>query len=408
MKNNKLPFILLTVCLLLVLIAYPAPSSVGVAEVLMALTSLIVFGHFLILRRRFISISPAGKLVGYLLVVHVLGWVIAGVVGMLHGVDAMSIMRSLLPQILFAPVALIGLSLDRAEDVTKIVKPLVVVALLHGLYLLGLGVFAYSGGENLQVARITFLDPRTTVPLFLALVPFGLAFLTQQGWKVKAFGLASILLGLTGALATQTRAQLLAIFVSMLVFAILYTIAWPTKKTLTLAASVVLLGTIAVVSIPTLRNLALSVVERQAKVGDNARIDEEWLPALTTWDSRGADAVLIGIGLGVPIKLLTGAENTYVHNQVIYTLVYTGLIGTVLILGLYFFAFYVLSKRYLREKLIYDAAAAALLCGLFAYGLFFAVHKLFSYNLMVFVLIALAMRGSEPNLETTQRRLASH
>lgn len=391
----KLQLWLAGICLFLVLIAFPAPSSVGVAEVLMALTSLGFLAHFLIIQRKKADLSSASKVVGFTLVAHVLGWIIASVIGMIQGVDALTLARSLLPQILFAPLAFIGFSFFNHDDSKRLVRPLIWVAFFHALYLIGLGVFAYSNSDNLAISRITFLDPRTTVPLFLALVPFGLAMITKPKMKTKLGGLTLCFMGAASALATQTRAQLLAIFVAGLVFGYLYLLAHPTKTTIAVAVSLVLVGVASIFIVPPLRNLALSVIERQAKVGDNARFEAEWRPALESWDNHGTPALVTGIGLGVPIRILTGEENTYVHNQLIYTVVYTGLLGTILIFSVYFSAFIVLVKRFLKEKIPEDAAAAALLVCLFSYGLFFAVHKLFSYNLMVFVIIALAMRGSK-------------
>lgn len=397
MKGRWIPLTLMTLCLILVLAAFPAPSRVGAAEVLMALVSLALFAHFLLIGRKSVKMSGAARLVGLTLVFHVTAWIMAAVVGMASGVDALSMARSLLPQILFAPVAFVGLYLLGPGDSGKIVKPLVFVAFCHGLYLIGLGVFAYSaasGVSDLQVSRITLIDPRTTVPLFLALVPFGLAMLTREKVKTKLFGIGCVFLGCSGALATQTRAQILAIAVAVLVFGALWVVAHPTRKTFAAMIALAGVGIVAVVALPPLRNLALSVIERQAKLGDNARFDAEWLPALETWDNYGPGAALVGIGLGTSIKIQSGEENTYLHNQIIYVLVYTGLIGTLLIYSLYFMSFVVFCCRFLRERSPDDAAAAALLASLVVYVLFFAVHKLFSFTLMVFVLTALAMRRS--------------
>lgn len=379
----------------LVLVAFPAPSRVGVAEVAIALVAAGMSIHFFFLRQRFASLSRTGRWIGYSLVLYTTAWLISAVIGVINGVDTMGIIRSLLPQIIFVPVALLGLSLSNDEDARQAGKILIWIGALHGIYLLGLGVLAYTGAQaaaDLTLTRITLIDPRTTMPQFLMLAPFGLAALAEGKLRRKLFGASAVLLCVAGALSTQTRAQLLAVFIAVLFFAFFFVLANPKPKVLLAAGVIAVLGIATVAILPPTRNLAMAVLTRQAEVGDNARIQDEWLPALDQWESRGTADVLFGIGLGVSIKDFSGEEKTYVHNQSIYTLVYTGVIGLVMITWMYFTAFVSLLVRYFRERSVIDLAAATGILTLWIYAQLFAVHKLFSFNLILFVLVAIALR----------------
>lgn len=378
-----------------VLVAYPAPSAVGIPEVAMGLIAATIAVHFLIVRDRFTRISPEGKLVAIGLSAYTLAWLLASVWGVLKGSEMMSIVRSLLPQVLFAPVALVGLSLTEEGDARRLGKVLVWIGAAHGLYLLALGVVAYTGAgssSDLAVSRITFLDTRTTMPLFLALAPFGLAAVSAGKLRNKLAGVGAVAMCAAAALATQTRAQLLAIVLACAAFGILAILRNPTPTALATAAMALVLGAMVVGVTPPLRRLAMAVVERQEQVGDNARLADEWLPALNQWEARGQSGFWGGIGLGTPIKDFSGEEKTYIHNQSIYTLVYTGVIGLVLVSSLYACTFFALVRRYWATRNPVDLAAASTLVALWTYGQLFAVHKLFSFNLMLAVVVAIAIR----------------
>lgn len=380
-----------------VLIAFPAPAGIGVAEVVISLLALATLLHFVLVRAPQVRLSADARLVGWALVAHVAIWMVAGLVGVLQGVELMTVVRSLLPQILLAPVALVGLSLKDDADVRRLGRGLLWIGGLHALYLLGLGVFAYSAAgstTDLAVSRITLLDPRTTMPLFLACPAFGLALLAEGRLRGRAVGLALVGLGTIGALATQTRAQLLAIAVAILFFGLLFLIRRPTRAAIATAVALCLVGALTVATVPPLRNLAMVVVERQRELGDNARLEDEWLPALQLWERRGPLASLVGIGLGEPIRTFSGDEKTYIHNQAIYNVVYTGYLGLVMVYGVYFTSLFVFLRRFWRDRSVYDLGAAACLVAIMIYALFFAVHKLLSFNLMLFTLVAMAMRQS--------------
>jgi O-antigen ligase len=219
-------------------------------------------------------------------------------------------------------------------------------------------------------------------------------------------GLALVGLGTIGALATQTRAQLLAIAVAILFFGLLFLIRRPTKTAIATAVALCVLGAITVAIVPPLRNLAIVVVERQRELGDNARLEDEWLPALNLWERRGPLASVIGIGLGEPIRTFSGDEKTYIHNQAIYNVVYTGFLGLVMVYGVYFASLFVFLRRFWRDRTVYDLGAAACLLAIMVYALFFAVHKLLSFNLMLFTLVAMAMRQSSPPAVSDEERAA--
>ena len=86
-----------------VLIAFPAPAGIGVAEVVISLLALALFLHFALVRAPQVRLSADARFVGWALVAHVAMWMVAGLVGVLQGVELMTEVRSLLPQILLAP-----------------------------------------------------------------------------------------------------------------------------------------------------------------------------------------------------------------------------------------------------------------------------------------------------------------
>lgn len=407
MSGRRIQFFLGGVLGFLVLVAYPAPASIGVAEVLMGLAAVVLTLHIFLVRREFVDLSGGAKMVGWCLVAYLTAWLIASVVGVFNGVQLMTIVRSLLPQVMFAPVALLGLSMTKPGDERRTGKTIVIIGVLHAIYLVTLGFLAYrtaSSASDLVTSRITFLDPRTTMPLFLGIAPFSLAAVAEGRLRTKLLGIGGVLLAVAAAFATQTRAQILALGLGIIAFGVLYIVAKPTPKAVFTAVVLVAFAGAAVMVVPPLRNLATAVLVRQSKVGDNARITEEWIPAMTQWDSRGVAAAPFGIGLGSTVRDFSGEEKTYIHNQSIYTLVYTGIVGFVMVASLYVMSIVVLVTRFVREGNIFDLAAASCLLSVWVYGELFAVHKLFSYNLMVFLLVAVAMRAGKRKEAVETRR----
>ncbi len=380
---------------LVVVAAYPAPSSIGIPEVVMGVLAVALAAHFFFVRARHVRLSPMGRMVGLSLVGYLAVWAVAALVGTVRGTEMMAILRSLLPQVLFLPIALVGLSIESEEDERALRGTVLWPGLLHGLYLVGLGVLAYTGqssATDLVTSRITFLDTRTTMPLFLVLGPIGLAMIVEGSMRAKVGGAALFGICCAAALATQTRAQILAIVIGCLVFGVCFVLRRPTVKTVALVLMLVLCGGLFIAVVPPLRNLAMAVVERQQSVGDNARIDDEWMPALNQWEASGPEGFWFGIGLGQTVKDFSGEEKTYIHNQTIYSMVYTGVVGTALTVAFYALTFGSLVRRFWRDRTYVDLAMAACLASLWTYGQLFAVHKLFSFNLVLFVVAAFALR----------------
>lgn len=132
-----------------------------------------------------------------------------------------------------------------------------------------------------------------------------------------------------------------------------------------------------------------------------SRLTDEWFPALTRFRSGTVLEQLFGIGAGLPFTTSTGEPRTYIHNYPIYVLLYQGVLGFVAYLVLYA----VLSWRALicfwKQADLVALAAFATLAAFHVNALFFAVHKLVSFNLvmiMLYIIIDIRYRGGMRNI----------
>lgn len=380
-------------------LAAPAPTAVGTWELVLAgglaLTALIVTTGILTGRARIVHRE---QLVA-LLAIPALGFpvVLSVIVGVLRGIPFDAAVRSALPYAAFLPVALLGLVVGRERRVAVVTGPLVIVGVAQAAYLLGLFLLRVPDPTDTRTvlfARITLLDPRTTLPLLFgaALLPMA-AVAAARRRLVRIVWAAPIAMAVGAALSTQTRSQLVALVAGAGAFAALHAVWWARQRGRSWALGLLrggfagLLGAAVAVGvlylIPHTRSLLEAIVLRSQTSADTGRIADEWIPALNAVIDDGLPGVFGGIGAGQSFVTAGGEERTYIHNLLLYGLVYFGAPGLALLLLAYALLLVGLWRRALASADRRYLALASLVVALLVYAQFFAVHKLFSYNLML-------------------------
>ncbi len=317
-------------------------------------------------------------------------------VAMLRDIPLDAAARSVLPYAAFLPVALLGLLSGPRSDLRVVTGPLLVAGVGQAGYLIGLFLLRVPDPTDVRsvwIARITLLDPRTTLPLLLAaaILPMAAVAAARRRWVRLSWALP-VALAVGAALSTQTRSQLVAVLFGAGLFAASNAI-WQARRRanwrtgLLRGAVAGLLGlaaaTAVLYAIPHTRALVQAIILRSQTSVDTGRIADEWVPAVNATLDEGVPGLLGGIGAGQSFITAGGEERTYVHNVLLYGFVYFGLPGLclmlsgylILLIGLWRLGDQTGDRRYL--------ALGAMVGGLFIYAQFFAVHKLFSYNLML-------------------------
>lgn len=403
--------VVLAAMLGLTLLGEPAPTALGLVELLLVAGVIAIAGAGLVgarlLHAGHIGASHASILA--VLAVYCLSQLLTLALGILQGASPAAAIRAVAPYLLFLPVAAAIPFLSRAETVRPAVRALVVAGVAHAIFLLALFATGVQDILDLRAVffgRTTLLDARTTIPLFLASVLLPLAWLTAEHppfRRVTALGL--IVLSTVGALTTQTRSQLLAVAAGGLVFLAFYAIRWAVthgrsvggamRRVVAIAVLALAVGTAAIATVPSLRVLAQSVALRTEADQDNGRLANEWIPAVRQV-SVSATTLALGIGAGATFITGEGEERTYVHNLAIYSLVYGGITGVIATALLYLVIAAGLLHRARTDAGLESAALLALLVALGVYAQFFAVHKLLSYNLMLALLAGAAVSPGAP------------
>jgi len=392
---------------LLTLIGRPAPTSVGVVEVLLAAT---VIGVMLamcvrVLLRRPLPISETHRSILAILGLYCLSFLGAFVVGVSQGVGIGDAFRASVPYLIFVPLVLAAPVLSARNLEPAIRGALTAVGTLQALYLIGLFIVVtpnLTDVQSLLLHRTTFLDSRTTVPLFLAscILPLhwmfdGRTFLVRGGSAVL------VAASIAGALSTQTRSQVIAIACGVATYVTLRallsvihggtSIARPIMKAALAIVVVTVVAGTAFMAVKPLRTMVETVVSRSGTDQDNGRIDDEWRPAVRRVLHAGLVNLALGIGAGERFITAGGEERPYVHNLVIYLLVFNGAVGLLMGGALYAVILIALLHGASKSGGQVLGAYAALLTALFVYAQFFAVHKLFSYNLMLALITIVAL-----------------
>lgn len=154
-------------------------------------------------------------------------------------------------------------------------------------------------------------------------------------------------------------------------------------------------------------NIAASVMQknREQHGYSNGRVTGEWLPAFKAWQNSNLFQQLFGVGAGVPFFVEDNQAKTYVHNQLLYALLYTGVVGLCIVLVLYSTLFYGLLSCSKRSNDSLYLVFFALLGALFFYAQLFAVHKLLSFNAMLCLILALLCIKPTVYVENNEKKI---
>lgn len=390
--------------MLLSLVADPAPVSIEFWDIvliflpsglgLVALASLKSYKMY----------SPESNL--FIAIIIYLSYLLFSLLlGLLHGVAMLNVLRSIGPYLDFFPLLILAFLPIRLVNPWLIGIILISVGLLQAgyqLYLYFIHSYDSAGTFDVLRSRITFIDPRTTLPIVLSVAVLPMIFLSSKNNTIKFTAIFLIFLGLFAVAATLTRSTILSILLGWGTFIILFLYMKRPKHFLQKIAPYFFSSFIFIVlisSVPEIHRLEQGVWARfcyhfsSSGVVDysNGRLYDEWWPALRTWANSGIFALFFGIGAGKSFMVASGEERTYIHNLVIYSLVYGGFYGLFACLWLYFTVFKTLLIRAWQTQQLIYLGFAALLISMFSYAQLFAVHKVLAFNAMLFLVMTVAL-----------------
>lgn len=403
--------ITLFMILFLSLVANPAPVSIELADItLIALPIMIGTLSLVANNEHKLYKTEINLLIAILIYLSYL--LCSALMALAQGIPLLNILRSIGPYINFFPLLFISLLTGRALNPWVVAIIIASVGMMHAGYQIYLYItHATHAIDTISVLRnrITLIEPRTTLPLSLAAAIMPLCLLTMKNKLLHLIGAGLFLLAVLANAATLTRSIIISIFIGSITFITLCFYKQLREKILSyqriiITASIyvaIFLVFVSIISlIPKVRMLEQGLFARfyhyssltSSHDYSNGRIYDEWLPAIHLWANSGTLKLLFGIGSGNIFRVTTGEERTYIHNLLIYSLVYGGIYGLFACLWLYFTIFKTFIIRAFETNQPIYIAYASLLVSIFFYGQLFAVHKGLAFNAMLFVMIAIALQ----------------
>ena len=397
--------------------ANPAPVSLEVEDLILILFPCLL-GIFCLSVNSRLTLYRTEYHLLFAIILYISYLLISVVMGFLQGVAMLTILRSIGPYLNFTPLLLLCFLPHQFLKPWSIAFVLILVGSLQAAYQLYLYLTpANSMMDTVSILRnrITLVDPRATLPLVLALAILPLSLLSydkglfKQSAVIKMLIIGSLIfLGLLGGMVTLTRAIVLSILLGWVVFLMLYAFYQTHLHKISAAHLLrqnfiyilLFLFTMIVIStIPKVHMLEQGILARFYHSSSfsgsadysNGRIYDEWLPALNVWINSNLVNLFFGIGAGNTFTVANGEERTYIHNLCLYSLVYGGFFGFFTCLWLYFTAFKTLITRALQTHQTIYLGFAALLGSIFFYGQLFAVHKGLAFNVLLFLMLAVAL-----------------
>lgn len=428
LRSYMIEFLLFST-LLALLILPPAPQKIELPEIIFA-------GYFVLLclcivftmKHSNFRYDETHKPLFILLILYVLSFLFSAAIALYQSVPLTSVFRSSIPYVMFLPLAFIPTYTCRQK--TRIVNILITLGLIQSVYIIGFFITKayhtiYSLEDILQF-RITKADPRCTVPFLLASATLPLHRLFNET-RIKTMMVAqvSMLLSLLAAIVTLTRGLVLAILLSWVLYSLFYSYSQGlglfvrhkihTKKIL--IALCLLASFVMILNTPPFNYALEGLVDRfkgHGRMGhlhndySNGRFQEEWLPAIQTWLSSSSSNHLLGIGAGKPFYTYSGHPQTFIHNQLIYLLVYGGIFTLITSLLLFSLLSWYLLTNAMRVKDLSNLSLLTLFASMSMYAQLFAVHKLLAYNAILFLLIAMTISNKQvlPSQKTLNQSFA--
>lgn len=380
-------------------------SKIGPVEFLLAL-SLICTG-LLALPGMFKPRLPLRCLSGILFLASI---AFSAVVGVAVGVPIPSVFRSAAPYLLLGlafPYMVSGrVEVDRRFLLTAVAS----IATIHSLYLLGIYFVANDHFDvpfDILVNRITLIDNRAMNPVFLTGAAAGVAvYVLAENRSVRFLAGLAAIVSILAAVATVARTFAFAALLGPVsILALSAVIIWRSSARRAAMASVGILvvAALALAFVPAFSIMTKAMLLRhetqvaaaettsaEVTVG-GGRLTDEWPSAWKRYTEGTVAEKLLGIGAGNPFTLMDGTERTYVHNWPIYLLLYQGIFGvvafTIFIATLGFTA---LRQWWVRNDVI-SLASLGILATMYSSAMFFANHKLLSFNLLLVMVYLMVM-----------------
>jgi O-antigen ligase len=413
---------LLAAILVLTFIEPPAPAQIdiGIYALLVLLGTYSLLSISTLMKNGYILLDTKQWLLVLAMVFYAAFFIVSGCLGYWHGASIAKVIRSVAPYLIFFVFLIPALAKTPIVKIQDVFYILIAVGLIQVCYHHYLYFFVGNYHRNVLTVealfsgRMTSIDGRTTEPLLLAtaILPLLNFALDNKNKIVKIISFAIMLLSFFAAMETLVRSMIMAILLGWISFSLLfiYKQTWVERQRIGMASiKMMQFFLLMVVAIFALRIIPWIAVLEDAPIARNTvllynapqlpyagsepslqylnsyatgRLDE-WGAAFQTWRTSGKVGAIFGIGSGVPFKVSGGVSRTYVHNLLLYSLLYQGLLGLFSTVFFYIMLFLNLIQSGLARKERIYLAFASLLAGLFLYALFFAVHKLLAYNAML-------------------------
>lgn len=408
-------------------LANPAPVSIEIYDIILIVLPLLLAFISIVVRNSYTLYKLEYDML--IVIMLYLSYLLLSIfIGLLKGIPLLNVLRAIGPYLNFFPLILLGLLPYKILKIQSIAIILILVGIIQGAYQIYLYFYySYDTVNTVGVlrSRITYFEPRTTLPIIYAvsILPLSL-LLHQQGlWRnyfLKIIACILLIFALFAGSVTLTRSIILAIFFGWFVYMGLYLYlvsrtdafkSFIVMRRMMIYIFLFIAGIIIISFIPKIRILEQGLFARFYSVslatGDysNGRLYDEWIPAIKVWLNSGFTGLLFGIGAGNSFTIMSGEQRTYIHNILIYSLVYGGIYGLFVCMLLYYNIFKALVYRALQTKKTLYISFAALSASLFFYSQLFAVHKGLAFNAMLFLIISLILHQPQTETETNKMNI---
>jgi hypothetical protein len=384
--------------ILITLIANPAPQTIGIFEIIIALFMVATLAFCL---RTHIKMTGTNSIIFFIWGFYAVSLCISAGYGLIQGANSFKVLGSIVPFFVFVPIIIYVMARPKIVIDNVVENALIFVGMCQAVFLLYLYFGRTIDLQDLETVlqyRTTYLNPRTTLPFLLASATIPLARIQLNNHK-SILWIIIVGLSFVGALTTQTRSLILAVVFGVVVYVCIGFLFFMiknvkfTRTTLVrlLFTFLILLAVIVGIAFKSnaIQALSSAVVYRSMTSGDNGRIEDEWKPAIKQWSSGNVANYVIGMGLGIPFENRVLGQQNFMHNIGLYNLIYGGFLGLIVILTMYVVLLLVFFDSGPGDPRVWACVACVL--AMFLYAQFFAVFKSLGYNCMLCYLWAIAV-----------------
>jgi hypothetical protein len=315
----------------------------------------------------------------------------------IRGASPVDITRSLAP--LIAPLLVWGLVYNSASvDLLRasfwgfVFAGCCQAAYTYYLYLDNVAIA--TPDPNGALARVTYFDLRPLQPYILVSMACGAAYFfgSSSRWKTAGGGLL-YLSAMMAVFFTQTRTLIITGVVLGAAAVALTVVAAGVHKgarrqsLIKLGAIVAFCVIAALLAATTHFGYALA-----QSIGDrfNGALDrDDWVMSMQTLNLGSIWDLLLGIGVGSSFDYY-GAKVTFVHDVIVYHLVFAGLVGLAAYLAFNFYVAMKLFQGFYQERSAFFLAVFLSYCALATYSLTFAIYKWPTFNFVLGFFVVMA------------------